>query len=325
MGGPLSVVFTGCFLNKMETEVVKPMKPKFYRRYVDDTYVRRKKLEHDVLFDRLNNFHPNIKLTIEVSPRRFLDTEITRGDDGKYTFGVVNKESKLPFHWSSKVPTQYKRSVIKGDLNRAKRIGTSINKEIDKIKAKYNKAGYPLKFVESQIRSFNMPHEESIIPSWLFEERRKVFVRIPYCPKNETKIGKVIERIEMFCNDKVQMIYIWKTSKIRSLFRLKDKIQHANNVIYKGECVCQKVYIGETKRNAITRWKEHNSNLEKSEPSKHLVANPTHEFKWSVIDRAPKDTRKRKILEAYHIMINKPSLNDQKDIKSLTLFRNGIT
>ena len=37
------------------------------------------------------------------------------------------------------------------------------------------------------------------------------------------------------------------------------------------------------------------------------------------------DTRKRKILEAYHIMINKPSLNDQKDIKSLLLFRNGIT
>jgi len=35
--------------------------------------------------------------------------------------------------------------------------------------------------------------------------------------------------------------------------------------------------------------------------------------------------RKRKIFEAYHIMINKPSLNDQKDIKSLTLFRNDIT
>ena len=63
MGGPLSVVFTGCFLNKMENEIVKPLNPKFYRRYVDDTFVRRKKSDHDVLFERLNNFHPNIRLT----------------------------------------------------------------------------------------------------------------------------------------------------------------------------------------------------------------------------------------------------------------------
>ena len=32
MGGPLSVVFTGCFMNQMEQKVVKPRKPLFYKR-----------------------------------------------------------------------------------------------------------------------------------------------------------------------------------------------------------------------------------------------------------------------------------------------------
>ena len=142
---------------------------------------------------------------------------------------------------------------------------------------------------------------------------------------SEIKIRKIVEKIESFCHGNVQVIYTWKTSKLRSLFPLKDRVIHHNNVIYKGECSCKAIYIGETKRNAITRWKEHNSSSEKSEPSKHLVQNPTHQFHWSVIQKAPEETRKRKILEAYHIMINKPSLNDQKDIKSLLLFRNGIT
>ena len=96
-------------------------------------------------------------------------------------------------------------------------------------------------------------------------------------------------------------------------------------MIYKGECSCGDTYIGETKRNAVIRWKELNSNNQKSEPSNNLVQNPDHEFNWSILARAPQDNRKRVILEAYFITSQKPSLNDQKGIKSLFLFRNGIT
>ena len=106
---------------------------------------------------------------------------------------------------------------------------------------------------------------------------------------------------------------------------MKDKVKHHKNVIYKRECSCKETYIGETKRNVVTRWNEHNSNTEKSEPSKHLVRNPGHEFNWSIIALAPNDTRKRRILEAFYIATCNPSLNDHKDIKSLSLFRNGVT
>ena len=54
------------------------MKPHFYKRYVDDTYIQRKKKEPNSLFERLNSYHPNIKLTIEKNPTKFLDT-IRRG------------------------------------------------------------------------------------------------------------------------------------------------------------------------------------------------------------------------------------------------------
>ena len=79
----------------------------------------------------------------------------------------------------------------------------------------------------------------------------------------------------MFTGDKIKVVYTWKTPKIRSLFKLKDKVNHKSNVIYKGDCSCSLQYIGET-----IRWGEHNSNNQKSEPSKRLVQNPDHEFTW---------------------------------------------
>ena len=277
--------------------------------------------------EAMNTFHPNIKLTTEQNPTQFLDTQINRSN-GTTSFSVVNKDTKLPFHWSSKVPIQYKRSVTKEELSQASRIATSFEFEVKRIKKKYQNAGYPKRFIEKQIESFTGIKKEPIIPNWLFEEKtettQKVFIKISYCPKNESHIRKVIAKFNEFTNNKLQLDYTWKTTELRLLFRLKDKITHVSNVIYKGECSCGDTYIGKTKRNAVIRWKEHNSNNQKSEPSNNLVQNPDHEFNWSILARAPQDNRKRVIL-AYFITSQKPSLNDQKGIKSLFLFRNGIT
>ena len=56
----------------MKNDVVVPYKPIFYRRFVDDICSRRK-LGNGDLFDGLKYYHPNIKLTIKVSPSKFLD------------------------------------------------------------------------------------------------------------------------------------------------------------------------------------------------------------------------------------------------------------
>ena len=41
MGGPISVVLSNIFCVKMEFDVVKPLKPKLYKRYVNDIYSKR--------------------------------------------------------------------------------------------------------------------------------------------------------------------------------------------------------------------------------------------------------------------------------------------
>ena len=89
------------------------------KRYVDDTYVKRKRNEADTLFDTLNSYHPNIKLTLEQNPKRFLVTQIIKENN---QIKVFVKGSLYPVHWSSKVPFRYKKNAINGELHRAKTI-----------------------------------------------------------------------------------------------------------------------------------------------------------------------------------------------------------
>ena len=114
------------------------------------------------------------------------------------------------------------------------------------------------------------------------------------------------------------------TRNIKSLFPLKDKVCHKSNVVYEGTCSCGEKYIGETVRNAEVRWREHDF-LGKSEPAKHVVLNSGHSFSWRTLCKAPQNTRKRKILEAFYINKFKPNINDQLDIRFIHLFKNGIT
>ena len=72
----------------------------------------RKRNEPDTLFNTLNSYHPNIKFTLEQNPKRFLDTQIIKENNGIKT-QVFVKKSMYPVHWSSKVPFCYKKKVIK--------------------------------------------------------------------------------------------------------------------------------------------------------------------------------------------------------------------
>ena len=66
---------------------------------MDDTYVQRKKSESYKLFIDLNSYHENIKLTLEINPKKFLDTEIISTNHVIET-QVYNKGKKLSVHWS---------------------------------------------------------------------------------------------------------------------------------------------------------------------------------------------------------------------------------
>ena len=109
----------------METDVVVPIRPFFYKRYIDDIFNRCQKSTSNVLYDALNNYHPKIKLTIETNPQRFLDTEIMH-ITGTIETRIHRKKTKLPIPWTSSIPKRYKRNSIKTELYRAKRVSSNL-------------------------------------------------------------------------------------------------------------------------------------------------------------------------------------------------------
>ena len=327
MGGAISVIMSGIFMAKLEKDQVKPLKPRLYKRYVDDTISSRKKnCNSDPLFEALNSYHNNIKLTVEVNPSRFLDTSFHVKDDATVITSVYRKPGKLPNFWNSQVPKRYKRNAINGDLHRAFKISSDFDTEVSIIRNRFLESGFPEKFVNSVISTFkNKDKEDTIIPPWLFDDRIKLCIRLPYSPGNEVDVKRFIRNLETFTQDRFSFIIIWSTRNIRSLFPLKDRNIHPSCVIYEGTCSCGAKYIGETERNAKIRWGEHEKKDGTSEPAKHLKGFPTHHFTWRILARASRHWKRRKILEAFFITINKPKLNDQVEHSSLFLFRNGIT
>ena len=314
-------------MNRLEKERVMTLKPEFYKRYVDNTITRRKKdTDFDQLFHNMNSHHPNIKLTVEANLNRFLDTAFSKNLGGSVTT-VFCKPRKLPTFWNSQIPKRYKRNNMRGDFHRDFKTAWDFEAEIQTITQKYLKVGYPIGFIKSLINDFKNSKEEEqlIIPEWLFDQRKKVLFKLPYCPSNERDVKRFIDKIESFTNGKLKFIVLWSTRNIKSLFPLKDWVKHLSCVIYEGKCSCGRRYIGETITNSDLWWNEHENTTAKSEPAKHFAKNKSHMFTWKVLASAPLHFCKIKILEACFITKLKPNLNDQIEHHAQSLFWHGVT
>ena len=76
MGIPVSLAVPNIFCVKMEFDVVKPLKPKLCKDYVNDIYSKQIKDQPDSSSEKLNIDHANTKLAIEINSNKLLDTEI---------------------------------------------------------------------------------------------------------------------------------------------------------------------------------------------------------------------------------------------------------
>ena len=94
MGGTSSVTLSDIYMAKMKDDIVEKYQPTFYKRYVDDIINRRKKDQVDLLFNDLNNYHLNINLTLELNPKRLLDTNL-EFENGILITSVHCKETKF--------------------------------------------------------------------------------------------------------------------------------------------------------------------------------------------------------------------------------------
>ena len=112
--------------------------------------------------------------------------------------------------------------------------------------------------------------------------------------------------------------------KICSLFKLKDRNQHAAQVVYIGTRSCNNIYIGETSRNLHSRIDEHLDTSKLSETARHLYSHQDHFLTWKAIVSVQSWTL-RGIVEALLIAKLRPNLNKQMKSFTLSLFPMGIT
>ena len=110
-------------------------------------------------------------------------------NEGVVTTQVYRKENKKAVPWVSKIPKRYKRNTISRDLHRSRKIASNFDTEIKAIKAKYNKAGYPRRFIESVIRDFITPLDKiesfTIPPNMFTVNKQLLLLEILYCEQNE--------------------------------------------------------------------------------------------------------------------------------------------
>ena len=110
MGDSLLVTLADIQMIRTENGVVKPLKPVFHRRHVDDKYSRKKNLT-DQLYHEVNNNHPNINLNTEIDPKRFLDAK-GNTKSGKIEIAVYIKRTKLPVSNYVIKQTQFTQTYI---------------------------------------------------------------------------------------------------------------------------------------------------------------------------------------------------------------------
>ena len=193
--------------------------------------------------------------------------------------------------------------------------GTSVKREDTSYETKTSSSstGYPKRFISHTINNFlnDSPQDDNIIPNFLFEERKKIFIKPPFCGKNERLSDTFIAKLNKFTNFNFIFVILWQTIReIKSLFNNKDKNTHRSKVVYKGDCSCGVDYIGETVRNLAVRIAEHSNPAHTSEPAKHLRENPSHSFTWRVLSSA-QTFHKRRIVEGLMIQQFRTSLNKQ--------------
>ena len=151
--------------------------------------------------------------------------------------------------------------------------------------------GYHLPFIDNVIRIFKEDNiadqnnviddkdDEPFIPPYFFEvNNRFILLKLVFCQNNEIKSKHFLKKIHYFTKNNVDIAISWEAGKIQTLLHFKDKELYPACKIYYEVCDCGEDYIGETNRNTITMWSEHDNVTKDSEPERHLNKYIHHVF-----------------------------------------------
>ena len=154
------------------------------------------------------------------------------------------------------------------------------------IKSMLIRNGYPKGYIDRCIMKYlNKKHETSVNSFTItppmtttINMRLPYLGEISYCMKSAEKCKDLYTAMPScpFSFVSYMKLISWK-----KYFTYKDKQNHLrrSSVVYKLTCTFGSNYIGQTRRNLITRVNEHKFD-KRSEVCKHLFANTTHRFNF---------------------------------------------
>ena len=324
MGSPVSVVIANMFMESLEQSALRsfPQPVKYWRRYVDDTFVIIKKDYVTDLLDHLNSQHDRIRFTYEVEEGGslpFLDVRVSRQEDGHLRTQVYRKQTHTDKYldFTSHHSNQHKASVPRTLFTRSARCSTTedAKREEDRhVSQALRKNNYPRSFItksrkhirigegEGGSRQGQRVQGQQGVRESRGEVRERSFVCIPYVQGVSEQVTRVLKPYAK--------VGTKPGASLRDrLVKAKDKMgtKSKAGVVYEYRCQCGMVYVGETGRTLRTREMDHRraiakGNQDHSGISKHVLETG-HEILWDEVRIAchERNWRKRKVKEGYYI------------------------
>ena len=354
MGSPLGPTLANIFLGHNETKWLDncppEFKPVYYRRYVDDIFLRFDNIQCLHSFQQYMNMqHQNMNFTSELEENdslAFLDVYVSRVvGSGRLITSVYRKPtfSGVYTNYDSFIPTAYKSGLVYILLYRSHRICTNwhqIDIEFNKIRSFMLKNGYPSVLIDKTVSFFlNKLYSTQPSPSATENNVKNYQIILPYLGAFTKRVERKIKQglKEHLPGTKFSFIYRAST-RMRNLFSFKDRIPAyiRSGVVYQYTCAsCKAVYIGETTNcHTKTRLCEHmgisalTGKQSKTKKDSHIRDHLRHcqttitPDCFKIIGSDTTTRTNLRIKESLFIHREKPSINVQGTSFPLGLFKN---
>ena len=154
MGSPVSPIVANLYMEYLEQKALStaPHPPKFWGRYVDDTFVIHKEATKQGFLQHINSVDPAIRFTVEDNKEDgsipFLDTIVKPEADGSLSITVYRKPTHTDqyLQWDSHHHLSAKFSVIQTLSHRASTMCSDpelLQKEKEHLRKALTKCNYP--------------------------------------------------------------------------------------------------------------------------------------------------------------------------------------
>ena len=326
MGSPVSPIVANLYMEYLEQKALSTAPhptPKFWGRYVDDTFFIHKEANKQGFLQHINSVDPAIRFTVEDNKEDgsipFLDTIVKPEADGSLSITVYRKPTHTDqyLQWDSHHHLSAKFSVIQTLSHRASTMCSDpelLQKEKEHLRKALTKCNYPkwaLDKVEKRLnRSTRQVNDGGNNSAQTANQgvQSKGHIVIPYTQG-------LCESIKKICGRYGIQTHFKGGTTIKNLLvspKDKDPMVNQSSAIYWYQCGdlgCDDEYIGETSRTFGERYKEHLKAPSAIHHHSTQTGHTTNHNNFQIIGREGHNLA-RNIKESIYIRVNNPSLNN---------------